>query len=360
MLYRALVAREHQVSLYSFKCQYPRWLFPGRTDRDPSALRLDAECEYTLDSLNPLTWWATAQAIRARRPDVLILQWWVPFFAPMWAVLARVARRVGIRVLFICHNVLPHEQRPWDVWLTRETLGLGDGFIVQSQDEKMRLLSLLPGRRVKVSPHPIYDMFADRAIAQDEARRQLRLPQNSPVLLFFGFVREYKGLRYLLEAMPAIRTEFADVRLLVVGEFWQDKQTYLDQIERLDIARNVVVVDRYVPNEEVPVYFAAADVAVLPYTDVTQSGVVQLAFGSGVPVITTRIGGLPEAVEDGKTGLLVEPANSQVLAQAIERCFQTPELLNQLRDNVHAQANGESWRRLSETIEHFIVGQARE
>ena len=321
MLYRALVTREHQVLLYSFKRQYPRWLFPGRTDRDPSALKLDAECEYTLDSLNPLTWLATAQAIRARRPDVLILQWWVPFFAPMWAVLARVARRVGIKVLFICHNVLPHEQRPWDVWLAKRVLRLGDGFLVPSQEERMRLLGLLPGRRVEVAPHPIYDMFAGQAIPRDEARWRLALPPPAPILLFFGFVREYKGLRYLLEAMPVIRIEFADVRLLVVGEFWQDKQTYLDQIERLDIARNVVVVDRYVPNEEVPVYFAAADVVVLPYTDVTQSGVVQLAFGFGVPVITTRVGGLAEVVADGETGLLVPPGDCAALAEGVKRYF---------------------------------------
>jgi glycosyltransferase involved in cell wall biosynthesis len=352
LLYREFIACGHQVSLYSFKRQYPRWLFPGRTDRDPSVLKLDAECEYTLDSLNPLTWWATAEAIRARRPDVLILQWWVPFFAPMWIVLARVARQAGVRILFICHNVLPHESRLWDVWLTRQTLGLGDGFVVPSQEEKVRLLALLPGRRVEVAPHPIYDMFASQTIPCDEARRRLALPPLAPILLFFGFVREYKGLRYLLEALPAIRTEFADIQLLIVGEFWQDKQTYLDQIERLDIARNVVVVDRYVSNEEVPIFFAAADVVALPYTDVTQSGVVQLAFGFGLPVITTWVGGLAEVVADGETGLLVPPGDCDALAEGVKRYFRE-ELKVRMTEAIQRIRGRFEWKKLVAVIEEM-------
>ncbi len=321
MLYHTLVSYGHRVSLYSFKRQYPGWLFPGRTDRDTSVLKLSAECEYTLDSLNPLTWRATARAILAHQPAALILQWWVPFFAPMWIVLARGARRAGIKVLFICHNVLPHEPRPWDAWLARGALGLGEGFIVHSQEERARLLALLPGRRVEVSPLPIYDMFATHLMSQDQARRKLELPSTAPVLLFFGLVREYKGLRYLLEAMPAIRAGCPDVRLLVVGEFWENKQVYLDQIVRLGIEQDVIVVDRYVPNEETLLYFSAADVAVLPYTQVTQSAVVQLAFGFGVPVITTRVGGLAEVVTDGDTGWLVPPGDPTALALAVTRYF---------------------------------------
>ena len=320
MLYREMVARGHQVSLYSFKRQYPGWLFPGRTDRDQSALKLSAECEYTLDSLNPLTWRATARTILARRPAALILQWWVPFFAPMWSVLARWARRAGTKVLFICHNVLPHEQRPWDTWLARGALGLGDGFIVHSQEEKARLSALLPGRRVAVMPLPTF-VLSNQTCARDEARRQLGLPPNAPVLLFFGLVREYKGLRHLLAAMPAIRSELADVRLLIAGEFWEDKKIYQQQITRLGISASVTIVDRYIPNEELPAYFAAADVAVLPYDHVTQSAVVQLAFGFRLPVITTHVGGLAEAVSDGDTGLLVSPGDPAALAGAVTRYF---------------------------------------
>jgi glycosyltransferase involved in cell wall biosynthesis len=285
---------------------------------------------------------------------VLILQWWVTFFAPLWFVLAWNARRVGIDVVYVCHNVLPHELRVWDTGLARWTLGVGNGFVVPSLDEREQLLSLLPGRRVEVVPHPSYDMFADRLPGRNEARRQLALPEKAPVLLFFGIIREYKGLRYLLEAMPRIIAGLADVRLLIAGEFWDDKQPYLSQIERLGIEERVVVVDRYVPNEELPVYFSAADVVVLPYTHVTQSGVVQLAFGFGVPVITTRVGGLPETVTDQETGLLVEPGDPISLADAVCRYFR--DGFNQrMPMAVKAARRRFAW----ETVARAIEGLAR-
>jgi glycosyltransferase involved in cell wall biosynthesis len=353
MLYHALVSRGHRVSLYSFKRQYPGWLFPGRTDRDVSALKLSAECEYTLDSLNPLTWWATGRAIGAHQPAVLILQWWVPFFAPMWMVLARLARRAGIKVLFICHNVLPHEQRPWDTWLARGALGLGEGFIVHSQEERARLSALLPGRRVAVMPLPTF-VLSDRTCARDEARRRLRLPLDAPVLLFFGLVREYKGLRHLLAAMPEIRAELSDVQLLIAGEFWEDKQAYLEQIARLGIGASVTIVDRYVPNEELPAYFAAADVAVLPYDHVTQSAVAQLAFGFNLPVITTHVGGLAEVISDGDTGLLVPPSDPAALALAVIRYFREgcKERMAQAIEQARPRFD---WRNLVNLIEEMAT-----
>ena len=353
MLYHALASCEHRVSLYSFRRQYPSWLFPGRTDRDMSALKLSAECEYTLDSLNPLTWWATARVIRAHQPAVLILQWWVPFFAPMWMVLARSARRAGIKVLFICHNVLPHEQRPWDAWLARGALGLGDGFIVHSQEERARLSALLPGRRAAVMPLPTF-VLSDQTCTRDEARRQLGLQPEVPVLLFFGLVREYKGLRHLLAAMPAIRSELADVRLLIAGEFWEDKRLYLERVAQLGIGTSVTVIDRYIPNEELPTYFAAADVAVLPYDHVTQSAVAQLAFGFNLPVITTHVGGLAEIISDGHTGLLVPPGDPAALAQAVIRYFREGcrERMAQAIEQARPQFD---WRNLVRLIEEMAT-----
>jgi glycosyltransferase involved in cell wall biosynthesis len=258
--------------------------------------------------------------------------------------------------LFLAHNVLPHETRPWDIWLARKTLGLGCGYVVQSQDEHARLLSLLPGRRVEVVPHPVHYMFVDQSLPQDEARQRLGIPPSAPVLLFFGFVREYKGLRYLLEAMPLVRAALADVQLLIVGEFWQGKQAYLNQIQCLEIERNVIIVDQYVSNEDIPTYFSAAAVVVLPYIQVTQSAVVQLAFGFGVPVITTRVGGLPEVVVDGLNGLLVEPQDPPGLAWAIIRYFETAGLEQALRENIHRQSGKKEWERLTFAIEHLARG----
>ncbi len=353
-LYQELVERGDKVSLYSFARLYPGWLFPGRTDQDPSKLEPAIEGEYKLDSLNPFTWWKTARIICSRRPNGLVLQWWVTFLAPVWMLLAMVARRAGIPVVFICHNVLPHERRFWDIWLTRRTLATGNGFIVQSQEEKKRLLALLPDRPVQVVPMPTFDMFAGQAVAQDEARQRLGLPDGVPVLLFFGFVREYKGLMYLLEAMPIIRAELPGVRLLIVGEFWQDKRTYMERMEQLGIEQEIIVVDRYVANEQVPLYFAAADVVVLPYIRISQSAVVQLAFGLGVPVITTRLSGLSELVIEEITGLMVPPRDTEALAEAVCRFFKD-SLGPKMETAIEAIKVEFTWGRLLHSIEVLVA-----
>ena len=350
LLFQNLNAQGHDVYLYAFKRLYPDWLFPGRSDRDPSTLTLDVACDYMLDTLNPLSWWLTAQAIIQQRPDVLLLQWWVPFFAPLWIVLAQMVRRQKIKVIFICHNVLPHEQQFWHSWVAKWILGLGEGYIVQSQAEAKRLLALLPGRSVKVVPIPVFDMFAGYTVPQAVARRQLNVAPTAKVLLFFGLVRPYKGLRYLLEALPKILESLPDAHLLIVGEFWQGKQGYLKQIEQLAIQDHVSIVDRYVSNEELPLYFSAANVAVLPYQEVTQSAVVQLAFGFKLPVITTRIGGLVEVVAHEETGLLVPAADSDALARAVNHFFGS-NLEVQMRRNLETGREVTSWAKLVYTIE---------
>ena len=292
MLYRALKASCYEVLLVSLSRQYPQWLFPGASDRDPSeqAMRVD-EARYWLDLVNPLTWVTTAFRLARYRPSVLIMQWWQGFWAPLWLTLGVAVKLSGhTKICIVCHNVLPHEARPWDRWLARLVLGMADRVIVQSKSEREVILSLLPDACAESVPHPLYDMWADKAVPRDEARVRLALPPTAPVLLFFGLVREYKGLRYLLQALPAVQRALGNVHLLVVGEFWHEKQAYLDQIRQLGVADRVTVVDRYVPNEEVPLYFAAADVVTLPYVHATQSGVVQLAYGFGGPVITTHVG----------------------------------------------------------------------
>lgn len=288
MLYRALRERGHDVLMVSFKRQYPRWLYPGRSDKDPSKEPLLVEdAHYWIDSLNPITWLTTFWRIRRYRPDVLVLQWWTTFWAPVWLVLG-ILNRVFLQnpLVYICHNVLPHEMRWWDPWLTQTVLRWGTRFIVQSEEERRRLVTLMPMVQVTVAPHPLYDMFAAQRIPKDEARRRLELPLDAPILLFFGIIREYKGLRDILAAMPEIRARLGEVVLLVVGEFWEDKRPYIEMIERLGIGDSVIIEDRYIPNEEVGLYFSAADALVAPpYRQVTGSGTVQMARGFGIPVI---------------------------------------------------------------------------
>ena len=290
MLYRALRERGHDVLMVSFKRQYPRWLYPGRSDKDPSKKPLIVEdAKYWIDSLNPITWLTTFWRIRHYRPDVLVLQWWTTFWAPAWFVLGIMNHAFYRKPLvYICHNVLPHEVQWWDPWLTRLSLRWGTYFIVQSDEEKERFTNLISiSKRVIVIPHPVYDMFVGQKMSKTEARRRLGLPLDVPILLFFGIVREYKGLREFLAVMPEIQAHFGKMILLVAGEFWENKQAYIETIERLGINNSVVIDDRYIPNEEVGLYFSAADALVFPYRWMTGSGVVNIAQGMGLPIVTT-------------------------------------------------------------------------
>lgn len=321
LLYHHLKAA-HEVKLYSFKRQYPAFLFPGRTDKDPSRSPLRADCEYLVDPVNPLTWLRVFRRIKEDEPDVLILQWTVPYWAPTLAgISALVKAFTTTRVLFICHNVVPHAGERMgllDRGLAKLALRQGDYFIVHSEKDLKKLQGLLPGADVRKTFHPTYSIFNVDPLPEEEAKRRLGL--KSKTVLYFGFVRAYKGLEYLLQAMPEVLKQ-VDVHTLVVGEFWVRESRYRELIQELNLEQQVTIVNRYVPNEEIDLYFSAADVVVLPYIEATQSGVVQIAYGFAKPVITTNVGGLAEAVRDGETGLIVPPGDSHALARAIVRYF---------------------------------------
>jgi glycosyltransferase involved in cell wall biosynthesis len=312
---------EHEVLLLSFSRQYPAWLFPGRSDKDPSERPLQTEACYELDPLKPLTWQRTMRQIRDWQPDVVVIPWWHPYFAPVWTALGRGIRRLKPqpRLIFICHNVRPHEQsRLGQLLLPRvlkSVLGQADGYLVHSQADRKILLEMLPQAQVGVSPLPTYAALGSELTAE----LLVELPTDQPLLLFCGLVRPYKGLDVLLEAVALLQRP---VHLLVAGEFWQGgRASYQTQIERLDLTNCVTIIDDYLPDELLAACIDRANVVVLPYRSATQSAVVQTAFGRGKPVITTNVGGLAEAVEDGRTGLVVPPEDPPALAAAIERYF---------------------------------------
>lgn len=320
LLARAL-AREHETSILSFRRLYPGLLFPGATQFDESAEALlpPSPPERILDSVNPVTWRRAGLRLRTLGPDVLVVPWWHPFFGPSLGTAARLARRGGgPKRIFLCHNVAPHEATPVDRWLTAYGLGAADGFLVHARSEADRIRAIAAGRPVRVHPHPSYAVFSERAVARDAARAQIGA--SGRVILFFGYVRPYKGLADLLAALIRARRDAWD-RLYVVGEFYEPRSRYEALLADPALADKVTVVDRYVANEEVAAYFAAADVVALPYRSATGSGIVQIAFGAGVPVIATRTGGLEDVVEEGVSGLLVEPGRPEAFARAIERYF---------------------------------------
>jgi glycosyltransferase involved in cell wall biosynthesis len=345
--------KKHRVKFYSIKRQYPRFLYPGKTDQDNSLSPLrDAEIESCLDSANPFTWFKVAGKIIGDKPDLTIFPWWVVFWAPAFLIIIWTLKLFSkTKILFICHNILEHERDRWKSIIAKCVLCRGDFFIVHSKEEKERLIRITGKTQVRVNFHPTYEIFNVRVISRDSARARLQIREEN-ILLFFGFVREYKGLKYLVQAMPEILSRI-DARLVVAGEFWEDKKDYLKLIKTLGIEEKVSIVDRYIPNEEIPYYFYASDIVILPYTSVTGSGLVQLAFGFHKPVVVTGIGTLSEVVGDKKTGFLVSPRNPREIAQAVLEFFRASRLRDEMIERIQKESARFSWDHLVAAIESF-------
>jgi glycosyltransferase involved in cell wall biosynthesis len=352
LLYHHLRKR-HQVSFFAFKRQYPRWLFPGRTDRDVSKkpLREDGAQEI-LDSMNPITWWKVYRRIKREAPDLVIIPWWTSFWTiQFWTIATLVKRFSSAKLLFICHNVFDHEHHVFGKRCARAVLRKGDHFFVHSENDARRLKQLLPTAETTHAFHPIYDFFKNGTLSKTEARNRLGLEGDS--ILFFGFIRPYKGVDDLLAAMPLI-LKHKKITLLVVGEFWQGKEGFTRQLKDLGITDAVRVVDTYVPNEEVGLYFSAADLVVLPYRFATGSGIVQIAYALDKPVIATRAGSLSEVVEEGRTGYLVNPGDPKGLAGAVLR-FYKEEKEREFVVNIRSAKNRFSWEKIVKLIEELAA-----
>jgi glycosyltransferase involved in cell wall biosynthesis len=346
--------KRYSVTFFTFLRQYPEILFPGKTQYDYSAERLREEDIPLIDTLNPLTWVRVAFAVKREKVDLVIIQWWNPFFGLAFGTIANLLKIITkAKVCFVCHNVLPHESTWVDRILSRYAFLSVRNFIVHSEEDKRHLLALKNHATVRRSFHPTYSIFGEFGSYQKrEARHELGLCPSKRVLLFFGLVRAYKGLKYLIEAMAIVVKSF-DCVLLVVGEFYDGKEEYRTQIARLGLENHVVIRDEYVKNEAVALYFSSADVVVLPYVTATQSGIVQIAFGLGKPVITTNVGGLPEAVKDGETGFVVEPESPAKLADAILR-FYAGDYESKFSQTIKKNADVFSWDAEVETVESFL------
>jgi len=355
LLVKAL-AKTHDVMTISFSQQYPRFLYPGDTQKDYENDSFKIEgTKYLLNSINPFSWLSTGLAISRFAPELVIFPWWNPFFGPAFSIIALLVKLFGrAKVLFIIHNVLPHERLPFDRLITAFTLNRGDFHIVQSSENEDMLLALLKKPDYRKTLHPTYRAFKQGEISREDARNRLHLPAEARVMLFFGFVREYKGLLRLIEALPAIRERLPDAKLLIVGDFYDDIQKYLRRIDALDVASMVVIYEGYLPDREIGIYFSASDLVVLPYESATQSGIVQLAYGFNKPVVVTSVGGLPEVVDNGRTGFVVPPKDSGALAEAVVRFFEENKAV-EFTAAIEREQDRFSWRRMVETIEDLLV-----
>jgi glycosyltransferase involved in cell wall biosynthesis len=319
----ALSKAGHQTQTISFRRQYPAWLYPGKSDKDPSQKPLRTAARFILDPFYPWTWFQAAKEIIIESPNGVIIQWWTTFWAIPFAILAAKLKSSGLPVIFIIHNVLPHEQRFWDVWLSRRALSKGDAFIVQTNREKDRLKALFPASKIQVCELPPYWMFHTSKMDKKQSRKSLRLSDNNYVLLFFGFVRQYKGLDILLKALSILRKEDSFPYLIIAGEFWDDLSAYKRMIVDFSLEDRVLIDNRYIPNEEVGTYFSAADSLVAPYTGGTQSGSVSIAVSYGLPMIVTDQVAQGIAIEHRQLlQAVVPPGNVQALAEAIQAVMQ--------------------------------------
>jgi glycosyltransferase involved in cell wall biosynthesis len=318
------LAREHDIEVQSFTRMYPDLLFPGKTQLDESAAALDFPSTRVLDSIDPRTWRRAGKAMAASRPALAVFQWWHPFFAPSYRTAALWLKRHSPRTtrVFLCHNVRPHEASLVDDGLLRLAYSGADAFLIHTEGDREELARLAPGKPIAVHPHPTYDVFDDLSegeLSREEARSLLKL--EGEVLLFFGYIRAYKGLRYAIEALPKILEE-RPVTLVIAGEFYEDRAETEALIDRLGVRAHVRLYDQYIPNEEVARYFRAADLCVQPYVSATQSGITQLAWGFARPVLATAVGGLPEVIDDGVTGYLVPPETPAAIADAVLDFFE--------------------------------------
>lgn len=348
LMCRAL-KKKYDVTMVSYKMQYPKLLFKKeQKDFANDTFRID-DAEFLINTANPFNWVKTALYIKKMDPDLVIIQWWHPYFAPCYWTLRKLIRNA--QIMFTCHNVFPHERFPMDRFLTKLVLKNGDTFIVQSSIDDADLKTIVePDIPIKRTVIPTFNAFKLQNLSKKEGRCQLHISEDEKVLLFFGFVREYKGLKWLLKALPAVREALPDVRLLVVGDFGNDKTSYLNMIDKLAIEKYVEIFDGYIPDKEVEKFFASADLVVLPYESATQSGIVQISYGFEKPVIATNVGGLPEVVVDGKTGYVAKSKNSEDLAKQIIRFFKESKA-DDFKKGIEEEAYKYSWDRMTETVE---------
>lgn len=344
-LYLAL-EKEHEVKAFTFTRQYPKILFPGTTqyvsDGDVSR---NVKAEKILDSINPVTYGRTADKIIKYRPDLVLLSYWMPFFVPSMGWVARKLKKKGIKVISILHNVTPHEKRIGDSALTKFFLNQSSGFVLLNHSSENDLLQLKPGAKYIINTHPLYDHYGE-VIPAAEARKELGLPADKKIILFFGFIRDYKGLDLLIEAMKSLPE---DCLLVIAGEVYGDFEKYQKIIDDNNLQNKIKLYIRYIPEKEIAAFFSASDVCVLPYRSATQSGIAGIAYHFNLPVIVTDTGGLSEMVEDNKTGLIIEKPEPEKISDAIKQYFENNSKQKFL-PNIKQYKEKHSWGNLAQEI----------
>lgn len=319
-LARSLSKEGHEVIIWSFSLQYPSILFPGKSQFDKGVGPVDLNIKTKINSINPVSWFKTASQISSWKPDLVLVRFWLPFMGPsLGTICRRVRSKTKAPVIAIVDNMIPHEKRPGDKMLSKYFTSSCDGFIAMSRAVLNDISTFSSSPFKAFLPHPVYDIFGDK-IDKATAKSALGLSEKKRVILFFGFIRKYKGLDLLLKAMCEKRVRDLGITLVVAGEFYDDEKYYTDIIAQENISSNVILKKEFIPSEEVKNYFCASDLVVQPYRTATQSGVSQIAYHFEKPMVVTDVGGLGEMVDHMKGGYVVLPEPVEI-AKAIEDFF---------------------------------------
>lgn len=333
--------------LVTFSLQYPSILFPGKTQYSESPAPTGLNITRKINSINPLNWIRTGFQLKHKKPDLIIVRYWLPFMGPAFGTILRIAKwNKHTRVICIADNIIPHEKRMGDTLFTKYFSGTIDAFIAMSHQVLNDFKKLKLTQPVSLLHHPIFDHFGAKTDAAI-ARKHFNIKETDKVILFFGFIRHYKGLDLLLEAMSEARIKNKNYTLLIAGEFYEDRSKYDALIESFGIQDQVHIHDEFIPEKDITLYFSAADVLVQPYRHATQSGVTPLSYHFEVPMIVTNVGGLTEMMNDGVTGLIAEP-NPHSIANKLIEYFEKGS--HSFRENLHLEKQKYTWSGMMDGI----------
>ena len=345
-LCKAFINEGIHSKIYSFSLQYPSFLFPGKTQFEKGKPPQGFQIKKIINSINPYNWWKVARAIREENPDYIIIRYWLPFMAPCLGSIARMVKwNTNIQVIAITDNVIPHEKRLGDNFLTSYFVKSCHGFLTLSTSVLDDLSKFTNCTNKKFVPHPIYDIFGDR-VQKAAAIQRLDLDADNKYLLFFGFIRKYKGLDILLKAMADVRLK--GVKLIIAGEFYDDPQEYLDLISELGIQDQVILKSDFIPSDQVKYYFCACDMVVQTYKTATQSGVTQIGYHFERPMLVTDVGGLAEIIPHHKVGYVTEVSSVAVADAIID--FYANDREQEFAENTKKEKQRFSWKNLVHSI----------
>ena len=338
----------HDAEIFTFTLQYPSVLFPGKTQYSVSPAPDNIKITRKVNSINPLNWRRIGNEIKNIAPDILIIKYWMPFMAPCFGTIAGIVKRnKKTKIVFIADNIIPHEQKFYDRSFTRYFIKNIDNFVVMSDSVLKDLAQFNRSKLRAKNPHPLFDNFGEK-ISKEAACLKLGLDQNKKYILFFGFIRAYKGLDLLLNAFSDVRLQELGIELIIAGEYYEDAQPYIQKIRDLKLENSIHSYAQFIADEDVKNYFCAADLVVQPYKHATQSGVTQIAYQFEVPMLVTNVGGLSELVPDQKVGYVVD-VDSTKIAEAIFD-FYTANRRDFFISNILEEKKRFGWDRMVKTI----------